>query len=74
MNQKWYIEDYQSKSNRDMTCLKPNNFRCNTSFATYNISFERRDKFLSKAIILSSIAGLVVELQRIEKGTLKITN
>jgi hypothetical protein len=52
--------------------LKPGNFRCNTSIETYNISLERGDLDFSNAIILASIIGLVVELQRIKKGTLKI--
>jgi hypothetical protein len=54
--------------------LNPDNFRFNTSIETYNIPLERRDSYLSNAMILASIAGLVVELQRIKKGTLKITN
>ena len=60
------------KSSRDTTCLKPGNFRCKTSFATYNISLETKDFDLSNTIILASITGLVVELQQIKKGTSKI--
>jgi hypothetical protein len=67
-----YIEYFQLKSSRDTTCLKPGNFRCITSFATYNISIKRKDLDLSNAIILASITGLVVELQQIKKGTSKI--
>jgi hypothetical protein len=52
--------------------LKPDNFRCNTTIETYNISLERGDLDISNAIILVSIIGLVVELQQIKKGTLKI--
>jgi hypothetical protein len=67
-----YIEDYQLKSSLDMTCLKPGNFRCNTSIETYNISLEITDSEPSNAIILASIIGLVVELQRVKKVTSKI--
>ena len=67
-----YIEYFQLKSSRDTTCLKPGNFRCITSFATYNISIKSRDLDLSNAIILASITGLVVELQQIKNGTSKI--
>jgi uncharacterized membrane-anchored protein YitT (DUF2179 family) len=42
------------------------------SIETYNISFQSRDKYLSNAIIPAAITGLVVEIQQIEKGTLKI--
>jgi hypothetical protein len=42
------------------------------SIETYNISFQRRDKYLSNGIIPASITGLVVETQQIEKGTSKI--
>jgi hypothetical protein len=52
--------------------LKSGNFRCITSFATYNISIKRKDSYLFNAIILASITGLVVELQQIKKGTSKI--
>jgi hypothetical protein len=45
------------------------------SIETYNISFDEiRYEDLSNAIIHASIARLVVELQRIKKGTSKITN
>jgi hypothetical protein len=52
--------------------LKPGNFLCNTSIETYYISLEKEDLDYTNAIILVSIIGLVVELQRIKKGTLKI--
>jgi hypothetical protein len=57
-----------------MACLNPNNFRFNTSIEAYNISFKRKDKDLSNAIIPASITRLVVETQRLEKGTFKISN
>jgi hypothetical protein len=44
---------------------------CTTIF---NTSLESRDSDLSNAILFASIAGLVVELQRIKQGTSKITN
>jgi hypothetical protein len=72
MNQTRYIKDYQLKSSRDTTCLKPVNFRCNTSIDTYNISLKSRDLDLSNAIIFALITGLVWELQRIKKSTSKI--
>jgi hypothetical protein len=55
----------------DTTCYNPNSFRFNTSIEAYNISFKSRDKNLSNAIIPASITRLVVETQRIEKGTPK---
>jgi hypothetical protein len=64
----------QGKPSRDLTCLKPNNFRFNTSIETKSISLERKHLNLSNTIFLVSIDVLVVELLQIEKGTLKITN
>jgi hypothetical protein len=52
--------------------LKPGKFRCFTSFAKYNISIKIRDFDLFNAIFFASITGLVVELQQIKIGTLKI--
>jgi hypothetical protein len=41
---------------------------------TYNISLKGPEQDLSNGTFFASIAGLVVELQRIEKGTSNISN
>jgi hypothetical protein len=46
----------------------------NKSIETYNISLEIPEQNLSNAINPTSIAGLVVKLQRIEKSALKFPN
>jgi hypothetical protein len=44
------------------------------SMTTSNMSLERGDIDIFKEILCAAISGLVVELQRIKRDTLKITN
>jgi hypothetical protein len=67
-------ENSKSKSSNNMNFSKPDNFRSSTSTTTSNTSIERGYIDTSNAILLASIAGLVVELQQSKQGTLKITN
>jgi hypothetical protein len=65
-------ENCKSKPSHNTTFWKPDNFRCSTSDTISNTSLERIDSDISNAILFASIAGLVVELQQIKQGTLKI--